>query len=133
MKNTKSPSTHRLRNDIILIVAILLVAVLGMVYLFNFRATGDIVKVTIDGKIFGVYSLSKDTVVDIHTGENDAELNRLIIKDGKAYVETATCPDKICVDHRPIFRDGESIICLPNEVVISVITQNDSDNPDIVI
>lgn len=133
MKNTKNPSTHRLRNDIILIVAILLVAVLGMVYLFNFRATGDIVKVTIDGKIFGVYSLSKDTVVDIHTGENDAELNRLIIKDGKAYVETATCPDKICVDHRPIFRDGESIICLPNEVVISVITQNDSDNPDIVI
>lgn len=133
MKNTKSPSTHRLRNDIILIVAILLVAVLGMVYLFNFRATGDIVKVTIDGKVFGVYSLSKDTVVDIHIGENDAELNRLIIKDGKAYVETATCPDKICVDHRPIFRDGESIICLPNEVVISVITQNDSDNPDIVI
>ena len=77
--------------------------------------------------------LSDDTVVDIRTGENESQLNRLIIKDGKAYIETATCPDGICVNHRPIFRDGESIVCLPNKVVVSVITQNSSDNPDIVI
>ena len=133
MNDKVNSSKHHIRNDIIFIIVILLVAIIGMIYLFNFRATGDTVKVTIDGNVFGVYPLYKNTVQDIHTGKNGEQLNRLIIKDGKAYIETATCPDGICVDHRPIFRDGESIVCLPNKVVISVITQNNSDNPDIVI
>ena len=133
MKDNNNVSKRHFRNDIILIAVILLAAVVGMVYLFNFRPTGDTVKITVDGKSEGVYLLSDDTVVDIRTGENESQLNRLIIKDGKAYVESATCPDGICVNHRPIFRDGESIVCLPNKVVVSVITQNSSDNPDIVI
>ena len=35
-------------------------------------------------------------------------------------MEWADCPDQICVNHRPVSRNGESIICLPNEVVVSV-------------
>ena len=133
MKDNKNISKHHFRNDIILIAVILLIAVIGLIYLFNFRATGDTVKVTVDGKVYGVYSLSKDITQDILTGKDDKQLNRLIIKDGKAYIETATCPDGLCVNHSPIFRDGESIICLPNKVVVSIITQNTSDSPDIVI
>lgn len=132
MKDNKTSKRH-LRNDILFITVIILVAVIGLIYLFNFRATGDTVKVTVDGKVYGVYSLYSDTELDIITGEKESQLNRLIIKDGKAHIETATCPDGICVDHSPIFRDGESIVCLPNKVVVSVITQNSSDNPDIVI
>ena len=133
MNDNKNTSKRHLRNDIVLIGIVLLIAIVGMIYLFNFRAVGDTVKVTVDGKVQGVYSLSEDTVLDIISGENNKQLNRLIIKGGKAYIETATCPDGICADHRPIHRDGESIVCLPNKVVISVITQSDSDNPDIVI
>ena len=132
MKDNKTSKRH-LRNDILFITVIILVAVIGLIYLFNFRATGDTVKVTVDGKVYGVYSLYSDTELDIITGEKESQLNRLIIKDGKAHIETATCPDGICVDHSPIFRDGESIVCLTNKVVVSVITQNSSDNPDIVI
>ena len=32
----------------------------------------------------------------------------------------ADCPDQICVNHLAISRDGESIICLPNKVVIAI-------------
>ena len=46
--------------------------------------------------------------------------NRLVIEDGTARMEWADCPDQICVNHRPVSRNGESIICLPNEVVVSV-------------
>ena len=35
-------------------------------------------------------------------------------------MEWADCPDQICVNHRAVSREGESIICLPNQVVISV-------------
>ena len=125
-------SRRKNRNDIILIGAILLIAVVGLVYLFLFRGRGDTVKVTVDGKTYASYSLSEDRVEGIHTGESGEQLNRLVIRNGKAFVETATCRDGICSSHRPIFRDGESIVCLPNRVVITVISDKTSDAPDAV-
>lgn len=125
-----STKKHNIRNDIIFIVALLLIAAFGALYLFVFRDGGNTVKVTVDGKTYGVYSLNENITEDIHTGNGN--LNRLIILDGKAYMETATCPDGICVSHKPIFRDGESIVCLPNKVVVTV-TTTDTDSPDVVI
>ncbi len=123
---------HKRRNDLILIISLLLIlSVIGLCFFF-LRKEGDTVRVTVDGRLYGVYSLSENTTVDIRTGENGAHLNRLIIKDGKAYVEEATCPDGICAAHRPIYRDGESIVCLPNRVVITVHTEGNGDAPDIV-
>ena len=57
----------------------------------------------------------------------------MVISDGKVRVDLADCPDGICVAHRPIFRDGESIVCLPNRVVVTVITDNSEDAPDIIV
>ncbi len=120
---------HKIRNDVVLIVCLVLVATLFMTYLFVLRDKGDTVKVTVDGKFYKEYPLSQNITEDIRVGEN---LNRFVIKDGKAYVETATCPDGICVDHLPIYRDGQSIVCLPNRVVITVISKAENA-PDAVI
>ena len=132
MKEEKNIKKIFLRNDIILIAAILLVAAVGLLYLFVFRSGGDTVRVTVDGELYGVYSLSEDITEDIITGKDSSNFNRLIIRDGKAYVESASCPDGICVSHRPIYRNGESIVCLPNKVVVTVFTENDTSSPDIV-
>ena len=129
----KTNTEHRLRNDIILIISLLLIAGIGMLYLFVFRGKGDTVRVTVDGKVYGTYSLSENTEEDICTGEKGECHNLLVIKDGKAYMKTATCPDGICVEHTPIFRDGESIVCLPNGVVITVIISNSTGKPDIIV
>ena len=134
MNNMKETSPkHTVRNDVILIVCLLLIAAIGIFYLFGLRKNGDTVKVTVDGKIYGTYALNKDITEDIYSGKNKEHLNRLIIKDGKVYMEKATCPDGICVSHTPIFREGESIVCLPQRVVITVVSNNDTDTPDIVV
>ena len=52
--------------------------------------------------------------------------NRLVIEDGTARMEWADCPDQICVNHRPVSSGGESIICLPNKVVVSVVSSKES-------
>ncbi|MBE6625859.1 MAG: NusG domain II-containing protein [Ruminococcaceae bacterium] len=130
MTEQKNTARAHRRNDILLIVLLLLVAGAGILYLFVFRDSGNVVKVTVDGKLYGTYSLSEDRVEDIHSGEDGH--NRLIIKDGRAYMESASCSDGICVAHHPIFRDGESIVCLPNKVVATVIIDGDTDSPDIV-
>ena len=115
------------RNDIILIVCLLLAAAIGLIYLFLLRSSGNTVKVTVDGKLYGTYSLSENRTEDIISGENKQFHNRLVIKDNKAYIESASCPDGICVAHRPIHRNGESIICLPNKVVVTVVSNGSAD------
>lgn len=132
MKSPKAKIALKRRNDIIFIIALLLISAIGLVYLFVFRDSGDTVKVTVDAKPYGIYSLSEDIIEEIISGDNGEERNLLVIKDGKAYVESASCPDGICSAHRPIFRNGESIVCLPNKVVITVITADTQDTADIV-
>ena len=117
----------------ILIICVLVVAAGLLVYLSFFRATGNTVTVTVDGKEYGVYELTENNTVDIITGEDRQHHNRLVIKDGKAYMEDASCPDGICVAHKPVFRDGESIICLPNRVVVTVNLSDRADSPDIIM
>ena len=133
MSEKAASSKRTVRNDVILIGGLLLIAAIGMFYLFGMRPKGDTVKITIDGKLYKTYSLEENITEDIYSGENKEKHNRLIIREGKAHIETATCPDGICVSHAPIFRDGESIVCLPNRVVVTVTRQNISDSPDIVI
>lgn len=119
----------RLRGDIILIAALLAAAVVCLLCLPLLRGDGDVVMVTVDGKPYGTYLLSQDMTEDILTG--DGKLNRLVIRGGEAHVERATCPDGICAAHRAIHCNGESIVCLPHRVVITVVSA-DTDAPDAV-
>lgn len=132
MQENKDIKKLRARNDVILIIALLLAAGIAFVYLFVFRGKGNLVKITVDGELYGTYDLSSDISQDIRSGKNGQELNRFVISDGKVYMEHASCPDGICVSHRAIFRDGESIVCLPNRVVITVVTEDKTDSADIV-
>lgn len=73
------------------------------------------VKVSVDGKITGTYDLSEDQEVEINGGTN-----RMEIRDGKVKMTEASCPDQLCVHQRAISLDNESIICLPNKVVLQM-------------
>lgn len=104
------------RNDWLLIAVVAAVAVIFLC-IQNFKSgsggTG-IITVSVRGDLYGTYSLDDDRNIEIN------DKNRLVIKDGAAWMEWADCPDQICVGHQKICKDGESIICLPNQVVIAV-------------
>ena len=130
-KPTATGGGRKFRNDLIFIAAILAVVALGAAVLFFLRGEGSTVQVEVDGTVIGTYPLSVDREVEIKTGENGEELNLLVIKDGKATVTAATCPDGICAAHRPISREGESIVCLPHKVVVTVIGGS-GEEPDVI-
>lgn len=125
-QKTKS---KKILGDAILIGSIALVAVLVALCLFLFRVQGDTVTVEVDQKLFGTYPLSENVRVEIPSGEG--QMNVLVIENGEAYVESATCPDGICAAHRPVSHDGEQIVCLPHKVVITV-KKAAEKTPDIV-
>jgi hypothetical protein len=47
-----------------------------------------------------------------------------IIKDQKVEVVESTCPDKLCMKQGWISKQGESIICLPNRISITIVGGN---------
>lgn len=118
----------KIRNDIIFIVTILLIVSIAGFSLLLSQKTGDTVTVTVNGQTWGEYSLHEDRSVEIKNGDG---YNLLVIENGGAYVKHANCSDGICSLHRPISHSGESIICLPNKVVVEVHAQ-DQKQPDII-
>ena len=126
----KKAAPRYLRNDVILIFAVLLVAVVIGLLLALTGKEGDTVTVTVNGAPYGSYSLYENRTVEIVT---EAGTNRLVIKNGEAFVEAASCPDGICVAHRPIKSTRESIVCLPHGVVISILRAEDENAPDLVV
>ena len=51
----------------------------------------------------------------------------MVIENGEVYMESADCPNQICVHHSAISHNGETIVCLPNRVIIEV-ADSSSDN-----
>ena len=78
-------------------------------------------KFTVDGKEYGRYQLSSEQEIQIN------ETNVLEIRDGKAKMKSADCPDQICVHQKAISRNGESIICLPNKIVLKIVDGEEAE------
>lgn len=117
-KTLKEEKRKFLRNDLLLCAALIIVAVIIFLVFILGAEKGNCVTVLVDGEEKATYSLNVDKTIKLDT--EDGNYNTVVIKDGKAYVSDATCPDKICVSHRAISKVGESIICLPHKTVVSV-------------
>ena len=106
------------KNDLILIICLILGSACILIGVSLFSKKGNTVVVSVDGKEVTSLPLSEDTVYNIggfHGSENVLE-----IKDGKAHLTDASCPDKLCVNMGYISKAGQSIICLPNKVVVEI-------------
>ena len=105
------------RNDMLLAAVLLLLGGALALFLRLTRQAGETVTVQIDGKTVMELPLRRDTQIVLGEGDHT---NTLVIRDGKARVAEASCPDKICVGHGAIQYAGESIVCLPHKLVITV-------------
>lgn len=120
MKGVKSDRNTAIR-DIVLILAIALVGL--CLLFFNGRKTspGSSVVVEVDGKTVASYPLDTDGVFVLNGGTNTLE-----IKDGRARISDADCPNMQCVRQGWISRGGQSIVCLPNKLIVTVISSDRS-------
>ncbi len=105
------------RNDYILILGIFIISVLSFIgfQIYSINDEQCKVQITVDGDVLSTVPLNKNQ--EIHVGEH----NFIVIKDGMVYMKEADCPDKLCVHQNTIDSTGESIICLPNKVIVTII------------
>lgn len=80
------------------------------------------IRITVDGELYGTYSLDKDQVIQI------GDTNVCEIKNGQVKMTEADCPDHLCMRQPAVGGAGGYIVCLPNRVVIQ--GEGDSDSQD---
>ncbi len=107
-----------LKNDILLILALLLFAAAVWGFLRLTRQQGGEAVVTVDGQLAATLPLNADVTLPI--GEGQGFSNVLEVSGGRVRVAEADCPDRLCVRQGWISYDGESIVCLPHKLVVSV-------------
>ena len=98
------------RNDVIFL-AILLAVVTVFLVVYERTGTradaGACVRVTVEEQ-------------EIPIVQDGVTTNVLTIRDGRADMTEADCPDKLCVHQKAISKNHEMIVCLPNKVVVEV-------------
>jgi hypothetical protein len=117
------------KNDLVLVGIVLALCLLILAFFQLTKEEGSRVIVTIDGKLYETFSLDSDTSFTIQ-GENGS-YNTFVIKDGYVDMTDASCPDKICVKHKRIHYNHETITCLPNKVVLEI-TNGQENQVDII-
>ena len=105
----------RYRLDAIVISAILILSLLLVAFWIVFRRPGAFVTVEVDGVKVAEYSLSEDGVFSLNGGTNT-----LVIESSEAYLCDSQCPDHTCENTGKIHFVGQSIICLPNRLSVTV-------------
>ena len=120
---------RKCRWDIPLLLGLLAVGgIIGVCLLLTGRS-GGAVQVRVAGEITGTYPLNKVQTVQI---DGIGGTNLLVIADGSASVAEADCPDALCIHMEQIHRAGQSIVCLPHQVVVEVVDGSDENGVDLI-
>ncbi|MCD7801877.1 MAG: NusG domain II-containing protein [Clostridiales bacterium] len=115
------------RSDLLLIGGLIAVGLVLTAFVLLSRMGGQSDSLTVvirqDGAVVATLPLEEDAAYTVQ-GE-DGAVNRVVIEDEAVYMEEASCPDRLCVKQGKIRYAGDSLICLPNRVVVEITGQDD--------
>ena len=103
--------------DKILIAGLVILTILSFPVIKHLHREGRWVVIEADGKVVGNFSLQEDRLVPV---DGKLGTTRVEIAGKEVRVLDSPCPLKICVESGPISRSGETLVCLPNRVVIRI-------------
>ena len=112
-----------LRNDLILIASLLLVAVISLVVILSTRTKDRLLaKVYVGDEIVEVIDLSKKEEKNYTVHGINGDLN-LYTRDGAICVANSNCPHQDCVNMGFVSTTNKPIICAYNQVYIIIESQ----------
>lgn len=109
--------------DLLIAVFFVIVAIISYIILnMTIGDNGNYAEVTVNGQHYATLNLHENKEIVITSKGS----NILVISDGEAYMKDADCPDKICVHQGHISKTSQTIVCLPNKVVIKIVGNHDN-------
>ena len=109
------PIIKKYRLDALVIAAVLILSLILLLIVNLTKTEGAVAVVEIDGVTVSEYRLSENGEHLLNGGTN-----RLVIEDGCAYLNYSNCPDHTCERTGKIRYTGQTIVCLPNRLSITV-------------
>lgn len=103
------------KSDIVLIVSLFVTAVLFNFILYG--GTTDRAVIKLDGETVETLNLSKNQSIIIDRDEIYVEI---VVESGKVFINESSCPDKLCVRQGKISGRNQSLVCLPNRLVVEI-------------
>lgn len=114
------------KRDIILIISLLLVGIIALViWHFVYSVDGKYVTIEQRDNLIGIYPLNVDKEIEIE--HRNEVVNKIVIENGYCYMEEAECPDHLCIKQGKVNKSGQTIVCLPNRVVVTVVDSDSSE------
>lgn len=105
-----------MRRKEVVLVGFMVILLLGIVSWQEYqKSSGYYIEITVHGEVYGIYELRENSNIEIGTR------NGLIFENGIAHMEWATCTNQLCVHQGEIKNIGETIVCLPHQVVVQVV------------
>ena len=115
------------KADIVLLIIILAVGIPLSVLSLTAGTAGDKVQISADGEVYGIYPLDMDREIEV---TEDGHTNHITIKDGQVSMSYSTCLNQICVNTGAISETKDAIVCLPNRVVVEIISSGEGKGGD---
>ena len=105
------------KSDIKLIGILLVISIIGVLCFKFFSKKGSSAYVYHDGNLVLTIDLSVDKEYVVAGDLGDVVI---VVRDGRIKVEEETSPLHLCSKQGFIDNSAESIVCLPNKVVINI-------------
>ena len=110
------------------IIFLLFIASFSTIFLFATGSTGFKAVLRISGKVIKTFDLKKNQTWTYR--DKDGDYNKIEVKNGEIAVVEANCKDQIDVQRGFISKTGETIVCLPHNLVIEVMSGQKDEQVD---
>lgn len=121
------------RWDIVIVLALMVASFLPLGLFTYVQAQTEDTElkavVSVDGEYITEFILADDGQTEEYVYIDDHGHENTVVRDGlMVYMSDASCNDQLCVRKGDISSVGETIVCLPNHLLVEVEpTQADSD------
>ena len=109
------------KADIVLFFVLLAVGLTISWASLNSGQTGDKVRISVGGETYGVYDLAQDRTIQVR---QNGHTNNIIIEGGHVSMASSDCANQVCVNTGAIYLAGDSIVCLPNRVMVEILSES---------
>lgn len=116
------------KADLILLIVLVVLGLGATAYVAMSGGQGGRVVIESDKKEFATYSLYEDREVVVKSKNGT---NTVVIEGGRVYVKDASCKNQVCANHASIAKAGETIVCLPNKLLVTIEGEG-GDGPDVI-
>ena len=121
-------------GDFIIVALLIVLSFLPLaIFTYQNKASADKdtlhVVISADGEVVHEMELKNDHTREVYEYVDDHGHENTIVREGQiVYMADANCIDLLCVQQGEITEVGETIVCLPNRVLVEI--TSDAASPD---